>query len=92
MVRVGGADPFGDPAAGNPPEFELGGCLFAPGKSDEIGVGAAGVDTDATVYAPAGADVRPTDRIRARGQVYTVVGAPQDGGSAGMVIRLRKAA
>ncbi len=92
MIRVGRRDVFGDPAAGNPPEFELAGCLFAPGVSEENGVGSAGVDTDAKIYGPAGADVRASDRIRVRGQVYTVVGDPQDWGSAGMVIALRKAA
>ncbi len=92
VIRVGRRDPFGDPAAGNPPEFEIAGCLFAPGGSEEIGGGSAGVDTEAKIYGPPGADVRSTDRIRARGQVYTVVGDPQDWGSAGVVISLRKAA
>lgn len=92
VIRVGPRDPFGDPAAGGPPEFPLPGCLFAPGKSADGDVGSAGTDTDATIYGPPGADVRPTDRIRARGQVYVVVGEPQDWGSAGTVIVLRKAA
>ncbi len=93
VIRMPARNAFGDPATvGDPPEFDLAGCLFAPGPSTELGVGAAGTDTDGTVYAPAGADVLATDRVRVRGQVFTVVGDPQDWGSAGVVIVLRKAA
>ncbi len=91
VIRMAGRDAFGDPTS-TATESVLEGCLFAPGPSRELGVAAAGVDTDATVYAQAGADVRASDRIRARGQIYTVVGDPQDWGSSGVVIVLRKAA
>lgn len=91
VIRPPAADAFGDPVAGATTELALLGCLFAPGPSQELGVGAAGTDTDGTVYAPPGADVRSTDRMRVRGQVFTVVGDPQDWGAEGVVIVLRKA-
>ncbi len=90
VIRPSAADAFGDRSGST--EFTVDGCLFAPGPSAEMGVGSAGTDTDATIYAPAGVDVRSTDRIRARDRTYTVVGVPQDWGSAGVVIVLRQAA
>ncbi len=90
VIRPPALDAFGDPAAGDDAEFDVSGCLFAPGSSNEMGVGTQQVDTDATVYGPPGMDVRPTDRIRIRGDVYSVVGDPQDWGSAGIVVGLRK--
>jgi hypothetical protein len=89
-VRPPALDPFGDPLPGSPSELTIRGCRFAPGPSRELGVGISQVDTDATVYAPAGVDVLATDLIRARGQLYTVVGQPQDWGSAGVVVVLRR--
>ncbi len=91
VIREPGPDAFGDPGAGAAATFDIPGCLFAPGPSRELGIGTNQVDTDATVYAPPGVDVLPTDKIRARGVVYTVVGDPQDWGSAaGVVIPLRR--
>ncbi len=92
VIRMAGRDAFGDPLPGTPPEFDLPGCLIAPGPSREMGLGAAGTDTDMTIYAPAASDVRATDRIRVRGRVFVVVGDPQDWGSSGMVVALRRAA
>lgn len=90
VIRPPGRTRFGDQAAGTVIEFELPGCLFAPGPSREAGFATNAVQTDGTVYAPAGADVVPTDRIQVRGDVYTVVGHPQDWGSAGVVVLLRR--
>lgn len=90
VIRPPGRDKFGDQAAGTPTEFDVAGCLFAPGPSREMGFASNQVLTDATVYGPAGMDVRPTDRVRARGDVYTVVGFPQVWGSIGTVVVLRR--
>lgn len=90
VIRPPGRDGFGDPLPDATIEFDLDGCLFAPGPSREIDVAANQVDTAGTVYAPPGADVLATDLMRVRGDVYAVVGKPQDWGSAGMVIVLRE--
>jgi hypothetical protein len=91
VIRPPGNDEFGDPLPGTAVEFEVPGCLFAPGPSKEMGFAAATVDTDGTVYSPPGTDVLATDRVRVRGVVYSVVGHPQDWGrSAGVVIVLRR--
>lgn len=92
VIRPPGRDPFGDPVPGSTTQFTIAGCLFAPGPSKEMGLAAAGTDTDGTVYAPAGVDVRATDLLQVRGTVYTVVGDPQDWGAEGVVVVLRKAA
>lgn len=89
MIRPTGRDAFGDPLTGSPTEFDIEGCLFAPGPSHEMQAAANQVDTDGTVYAPAGSDVLATDRMRIRGDVYSVVGKPQDWGSFGLVIAVR---
>jgi hypothetical protein len=92
VIRPPARDNFGDPVPGTAIEFTLPGALFAPGPSREMGLGAAGTDTDATVYAPGGSpQVLATDQVRAQGKVYTVVGDPQDWGAEGLVIVLRKA-
>ncbi len=89
VVRPGGRTRFGDDD-GTAAEFPIEGCLYAPGPSSEPGFASNQVDTDGTIYAPAGVDVRPTDRIRVRGKLYSVVGEPMDWGSAGVVIVLRR--
>lgn len=81
---------FGDPQVGVTVEIEVAGCLFAPGPSSEDLVAANQVDTDATVYAPVGTVVLPTDRIRARGKEYSVVGEAQEWAGEGVVIKLRR--
>ncbi len=90
ILRPPGRDRFGDPLPGATEEIDVEGCLFAPGPSKELGPAANTVDTDATVYAPPETVVESTDRIRVRGDVYGVVGKPQDWGSAGVVIVLRQ--
>jgi hypothetical protein len=89
VIRPVGRTQLGD-ETGTLPEFDIDGCLFAPGPSREAGLSSEQVRTDGTIYAPAGADVRATDRVRIRGQVYSVVGQPQDwGGRFGLVIPVR---
>lgn len=89
-IRPPGRDPYGDPLPRWTTEVEIPGCRLAPGPSRELGLGTNQVDSDATLYGPPGIDVEPTDRLRVRGQVYSVVGDPQDWGSAGVVVVLRK--
>lgn len=89
VIRPAGRDQFGD-ETGPPAEFDIDGCLFAPGPSQEAGLGAEQVRAEGHVYAPPGADVRATDRVRIRGQVYGVVGQPQDWGARfGLVVAVR---
>ncbi len=91
VIRPPGLDRFGDPLPGTAAEFDVPGCLFAPGPSRELGFGTNQVDSDGTVYAPVGTEVHPADRVRVRGDVYSVVGEPQDwGANAGVVIVLRR--
>lgn len=89
MVRPAGRTKFGD-ESGPPSEFAVDGCLFAPGPSVELHDAANTVDTDGTVYAPAGSDVRATDRMRVRGALFQVVGDPQVWNTAGIVVVLRR--
>lgn len=91
VVRTPGRDAFGDPLPGSATEFDVAGCLFAPGPSRELGFAANQVDSDGTVYAPPGTDVLATDKVRVRERLYSVVGDPQDwGNDAGVVIVLRR--
>lgn len=88
VVRPGSRDKFGD-ETGPAVELAIAGCLFAPGPSAELHDAANQVDTDGTVYAPAGSDVRATDRLRIRGVLHQVVGDPQVWGAAGVVVVVR---
>lgn len=90
VIRPTGRDQFGDPNPGTPAEFDLPGCLFAPGSTGEDNLAANQVRTDGTVYAPPGSDVLATDRMRVRGEVYEVVGHPQVWGTSGVVVPLRR--
>lgn len=90
VIRPPKKDGFGDPLPGTGITFPIPGCEFAPGPSIENHDAANQVQTDGTVYAPPGVDVRPADQMRVRGVVYDVVGRPQDWGSAGVVILLRE--
>lgn len=91
VVRPAGKDPFGDPLPDPDVEFDVTGCLFAPGNSQELLVGQNTVVADAAVYGPAGVDVKATDKVRVRGDLYDVFGQPQFWGSAGTVIPLKRA-
>jgi hypothetical protein len=99
VVRPPGKARFGDKAVGAPQRFEVPNTLFAPGPSKEIGLGAGAnqVDTEATVYPPPGirdlvpGGPQPTDPFEVRGQLYQIVGDPQDWGRRNrMVIELKK--
>ncbi|MEU3355272.1 hypothetical protein [Streptomyces sp. NPDC037389] len=60
-------------------EHPVRGCVVAPvspGGSEEVTGGRDTVTASLNVYLPAGADVRPTDRLRIRGQAFDVHGAP----------------
>jgi hypothetical protein len=89
VIRPTGRDPYGDPLAGTGGQWDVDGCLFAPGPSTEVIAGANTVDSDGTIYGPPGMDVQPADRIVVRGDSYSVVGRKQDWGQAGTVVVLR---
>lgn len=89
VIRPPALDQFGDPVPGTSTEQLVGGCLFAPGSSDEGDVGTNQVVTDGAVYGPAGLDVQHSDRIRIRGDLYEVVGKPQRWGAFGTVVGVR---
>ncbi len=80
---------FGDPA-GPPVEASVGGCLFAPGRTEEDGTPAANQEqADAVLYCPAGTDARSDDRWRVRGDEYITVGKPPVWAAAGVQVFLR---
>lgn len=88
VIRPAGRDRYGD-ETGTATEFELAGCLFAPGPSREAGLSSEQVQTDGTIYAPPDTVVLATDRLRIRDQIYSVVGQPQVWAGFGVVIVLR---
>jgi hypothetical protein len=90
VLRGVGRDAFGDPVAGATTETDVAGVLFAPGPSTEANFGQNRVDADATLYGPPGMDIVATDRVRARGKVYSVIGDPQDWGVEGVITALRR--
>lgn len=90
VVRKPPKNAYGDRVDGDTEEFDIHGCLFAPGQTQEPGFAAHTVEADGAVYTPPGiAEVLPTDMIRIRGDVYSVVGRPQVWGNAGVVIRVK---
>jgi hypothetical protein len=90
VIRPPGKDVFGDRLPGVAVEFDVQGCLFAPGPSREQAFAANQVDTDGTIYGPPGMDVQATDQVRIRGIVYSVVGFPQVWATAGVVTAVRR--
>lgn len=99
LVRPTDKVRFGDRAAGTPDRYDVGNTLIAPTGSTELGVGAGAntVDTVMTIYPPHSiVDQVPggpqaTDQFEVRGQLYQVVGDPQDWGTRNrMVIALKK--
>ena len=61
----------------NPDELAIDGCAVAPRDSPETpGDNRDGIIIGFTVYAPEGADVTATDRLRVRGDDYDVDGEP----------------
>lgn len=92
IVRPPGKGKFGDPAAGAAVEIPLDGVLFAPGGTTEMHDGANSVEADASLYVQGNTEtgVLPTDRIKARGELYEVTGKPAIWAGFGTVIQLRR--
>jgi hypothetical protein len=79
------------------PDLEsIDGCALAPELAAEDSDHRQGVVIGWTLYAPAGADIEPSDRIVARGDTYEVDGEPADwrspfsGRAAGVALSLRR--
>lgn len=97
VVRAPKRDGFGNRPAGSTLRWSVPGWQFAPGPSEEMGIGGGQVDTDGTLYGPPVTEInqiitggiQPTDKIEVRGDAYQVVGRVQDWGSAGSVIVLK---
>lgn len=92
IVRPAGRDKFGDPTGAPATETVSEGWLFAPGASTEVHENQNSVDTDAELYrlGPPGVEtIRPSDRVRVRGQTFEVVGEPAVW-RLGTVVRLRR--
>jgi len=91
-------DNFGNRPAGSTPQWDVPGCQFAPGPSQEMGAGGGQVDSDGTIYGPPVTDInaivpdgiKATDEIRVRGVDYQVVGEVRDWGASGSVIVLKR--
>jgi hypothetical protein len=97
VVRKPKRDGFGNIPAGAVQQWDVPGFQFAPGPSQEMGLGGAQVESDGTLYGPRTADInavvtggiQPTDQIVVRGDTYSVIGRVQDWGTAGSVIVLK---
>lgn len=102
VVRKPPKNGFGNRPAGATLRWTVPGFQFAPGPSQEAGLGSSQVDTDGTLYGPPKVEIdrivtgvgqptgiQPTDEIEVRGDAYAVVGRVQDWGSAGTVILLK---
>lgn len=98
-AATGGTDDYGNPVVGwdSATERTVHGCALAPRAEPESG----GYDSPAVLigfqlYAPPGTDIRPTDRIRARGEVFEVDGIaaewnnPFTGTEFGVEVALRR--
>jgi len=91
-----GDDPYGNPLPGADVETTLTGAAFDPGGSLEpVEVGRAQTVTTPRLYFIVPPDIISTDRIRARGIVYNVIGNPAlwinpfTGVTAGLVVELK---
>jgi hypothetical protein len=97
VIRRPKKDGFGNIPAGATLQWTVPGWRFAPGPSQELGVGNGQVETDGTLYGPPVADIaltvpggiKPTDVMDVRGDEYQVVGRVQDWGRSGSVILLK---
>jgi hypothetical protein len=90
ILRSAGRDGNGDPI-GTATELALPGLLYIPGVTKEMTVHADQAEADATIFIPAGSPaVQPTDQLRRpNGEVYDVIGRPQDYGAEGLIAFLR---
>lgn len=79
---LAGPDAYGDQLPHTTQRIPVPNCAVAPGSSaggagvEPVELGRATVISDFVVYAPAGVEVRHTDRVEIRGQVCEVVGRP----------------
>lgn len=80
----------------DPDELNIDGCAIAPRPQGEVTDGREGVIIGWTVYAPAGSDIEPTDRLRIRDVDHEVDGDPGEwrspftGTRKGLEIRTRR--
>lgn len=77
VVRPLGEDAFGDPLPGDPAEFEVTGTSMQPASSIESIDGGDQIVSLWDWFVPPGTDVRATDQVRFRGELYDVDGDPQ---------------
>lgn len=90
VVRGPGRDNFGDTVAGASTEFAVDECLLAPLASAENTDNAETVTSGWTLYRLGTADIRPTDMIRARGDLHQVVGRIRDWDGVGIEVTLSR--
>lgn len=70
-------DRYGNDVPGADTRNEVDGCAVAPRFGGDITEqGRQGVIVGATVYFPAGTDVRATDQLEVRGETHAIVGDP----------------
>jgi hypothetical protein len=61
----------------DPDELDIEGCAVAPRDAEEDRTnGRQAVIVGFNIYAPPGADIRPTDRVVARGETHEIDGDP----------------
>lgn len=74
----GGTDPYGDPIDGEDVEVPVEGCAVWTGAmaAEQLLAGREPSTADRAVSFPYGTDVRRTDRLRIRGEVFEVSGDP----------------
>jgi hypothetical protein len=77
VIREPKTDRLDDPPAGPPAEHDVEGCAVVPRAALEEGKGWVNIE-GWTVFAPYGADVLSTDRVRYDGRVWDVDGVPAD--------------
>jgi hypothetical protein len=88
ILRTGpspGRDPRGQPLPGPDESFDVPGCVVTPREQTPTVGGSEQQGRDTvivgwTVYAPAGTDIRTTDRARIRGVDCDITGEPGDWG------------
>lgn len=74
---LGNADEYGNPST-TTTEFELNGCLIAWGSTNEpVSAEMNPVDTQMTIYMPAGTVIEPEDVFLIRGEQFVKDGQPQ---------------
>lgn len=81
-----------------PTRTDITGCAVAPRSTSEENIGRQAVIIGLTVYTPAGADIRPSDRVEVRGDVHEVDGEigdwrnPFTGTRPGLEVQLKRVA